>query len=92
MLWRIFGLKRDEIIGGWSFITCTHRHNLNDHVKEDEWGRKCSMHAGEKGMHTGILWENQNENDHQEDLNIEKRVILQWFNSQNFVEPKGMHK
>jgi hypothetical protein len=37
------------------------------------------MPAGEKGMHAGFLWKNQNEDDHHEDLDIDGRVILQWI-------------
>jgi hypothetical protein len=62
VLRRIFGPKRDEIIGGSKNLHNEKLHNLysspniNDQVKEDEIGRTCSTHE-EIGMHVGILWE-----------------------------------
>jgi hypothetical protein len=53
VLWRIFGLKRDEIIGWWRKLHYNDLYNLYSSsnvirmikVKEDEMGRAC-MHAG----------------------------------------------
>jgi hypothetical protein len=49
MLRRIFGLKSDEVIGGWRklhneelYDTYSVRYNWNYQVKEDEMGRACS--------------------------------------------------
>jgi hypothetical protein len=50
VLRRIFGPKRDEIIGGWKIfhneelykLDCS--PNWNDHVKENEMSRACGTH------------------------------------------------
>jgi hypothetical protein len=52
---RMFGPKRDEIIGDWSKLHNDDLHNLYsspnristmyDEVKEDKIGRPCSMHG-----------------------------------------------
>jgi hypothetical protein len=41
VLRRIFGLKRDEVTGGW-------RKLHNEEVKVDEMVRSCSTHGGEE--------------------------------------------
>jgi hypothetical protein len=46
MLRRIFGLKRDEVTGGWRKLHNEElfaKYNYNDRVKEDEMGRAYSM-------------------------------------------------
>jgi hypothetical protein len=56
VLRRIFGLKRDELMGGWRKLHNEELHNLyslpeynqNYEVKEDEMGRACSMHGGDE--------------------------------------------
>jgi hypothetical protein len=51
---RIFGPKRDEMIGGWGKLHNEELHSLysspnyqNDQVKKD-MGRACSTHGGEE--------------------------------------------
>jgi hypothetical protein len=58
VLRRIFGLKRNEVIGGWRKLNHVELHNmyLNNQVKEDGWGRKRSMHAGENKCKQGSRW------------------------------------
>jgi hypothetical protein len=34
---------------------------------------------GEKRMHVGFWWESQKERDHREDLDIGRRIILEWI-------------
>jgi hypothetical protein len=38
MLRKIFGLKRDEVMGGW--------RKLHTEELKDKMGRACSMHGG----------------------------------------------
>jgi hypothetical protein len=55
VLRRIFGLKRDEVTGGW-------RKLLNE-VNEDEMGVACSMN-GDKRKGIACWWESQRERGH----------------------------
>jgi hypothetical protein len=58
LLRKIFGPKRDELIGGWRKLHYEELHNLysspgtiikyNDQVKEDEMGRTCSTNGEEE--------------------------------------------
>jgi hypothetical protein len=53
---RIFGPKRDEMVGGWRKLHNEERHNLYSSpnittmlkAKEDEMGRKCSTYGGKE--------------------------------------------
>jgi hypothetical protein len=45
VLRRIFGPKRDEVVGGWRKL---HNEELHDQVKEDSMGGACSTNGGEK--------------------------------------------
>jgi hypothetical protein len=50
VLRRIFGPKRDEVMGGWRKLHYEELHNLYsyDQVKEDEMDRACSTNGGEE--------------------------------------------
>jgi hypothetical protein len=48
VLWKIFGLKRDKVTGGWKKLVLFTKYNLDDQVKEDEIGRACSTNAEKK--------------------------------------------
>jgi hypothetical protein len=67
VLRRIFGPKRDEVMGGWSKLHNEELHNLYTSpniitVKEDEMGMAFSTNGG--GVHIGCWWESQKERDH----------------------------
>jgi hypothetical protein len=63
VLRRIFGPKRDEVIGGWKKLHNEELHNLycspstirNVKSKEDDMGGTCRT-SGEKGVHIGFWW------------------------------------
>jgi hypothetical protein len=76
VLRRIFGPKRDEVIGNWRKLNNEELHNLYYQVKEDAMGGACSMHAWERrGMHMGFWWEGRKERDHYSG----KRIIVRWY-------------
>jgi hypothetical protein len=55
VLRRIFGLRRDEVIGGWRKLHNEELHilycspSIVRMVKEDEMGTSCSMNGGKEG-------------------------------------------
>jgi hypothetical protein len=49
VLRRIFGPKRDEVIGGWRKLHNEELHNLySSQVKEDEMGGACSTNGAKR--------------------------------------------
>jgi hypothetical protein len=74
VLRRIFGLKRDEVIGGLRKMLNEEIHNLYASpivirmVKSKRM--RCAGHVarmGQRGRHVGIWWEGQKEIDYWED-------------------------
>jgi hypothetical protein len=71
VLRRIFGLKRDEVTGGWTKL---HNEDLGNLYSSPNTIRtikssriKWAGHVvqmGRRGKHTGYWWEYQNERDH----------------------------
>jgi hypothetical protein len=62
VLRRIFGLKRDEIIGGWR--KCHHKLSTSPDIIRIIKSRRirCAGHVarmGRREMHTGFWWESQ---------------------------------
>jgi hypothetical protein len=49
---RIFGLKSDEVIGGWGKLCNEELHN--DQFMENEMTRTCSTHEGDQECIQGI--------------------------------------
>jgi hypothetical protein len=45
VLRRIFGLKRDEVVGGWRKL---HNEDLHNLYPSQKMGRACSTHMGEE--------------------------------------------
>jgi hypothetical protein len=71
VLRRIFGPKKDEIVGGWRKLHNEELHNLYSlpditimiKSRSMRWtGHVARM--GRRGMNIGFLWESQKERDH----------------------------
>jgi hypothetical protein len=63
---RIFGRKREGVIGGWRKL-----HNEDDQVKKDEMGGACGTN--------GYWWESQKERDHCGDQDVGGWTVLKWI-------------
>jgi hypothetical protein len=88
VLRRIFGPKRDEMMGSWKKFHNEEFHNLyaspsiitSRMIKSRRmrWaGHVAGM--GRRGPHIGFWWESQRERYHQEDLDVDGMIILQWI-------------
>jgi hypothetical protein len=68
VLRRIFGEKRDEVIGGWRKLHNEGLHNLYSSPSIIRMMKSRNMrwagHVARTGLHIGFLWENQKEADH----------------------------
>jgi hypothetical protein len=85
MLRKIFGPKRDEVIGGWRKLHNEERHNLYGSpsiiriIKSTRmrWAGHVAR-MGRRGMHVGFWWGSRKERDHKEDLDVGGRII-EWI-------------
>jgi PAS domain-containing protein len=57
VLRRMFGLKRDEVTGGWRKLhnALFARYNENDEIKEDEMGRECSTNGEKRNAYRTLM-------------------------------------
>jgi hypothetical protein len=86
MLRRIFGPKRDEMIGGWGKLRNEEIHNLycspiinrTINSRTMRWAAHV-VRKGRGGMHTGFWWKCQKERDYEEDTEVGGRIILKWI-------------
>jgi hypothetical protein len=82
---RIFGQKRDEVIGCWIKLHNEELHNLYSSPSiirmMKSWRMRWAGHVarmGRSGMHVGDWWESQKERDHWEDQDVGGWTILKW--------------
>jgi hypothetical protein len=82
VLRRIFGPKREKVVGDWGNPHNEELHNLHSSLsiirmikpRRIRWtGHVACM--GRSGMHTRFVWENQKERDHYEDLDVGGRIL-----------------
>jgi hypothetical protein len=83
VLRKIFGLKRDEMVGSWRKLHNEELHKLyfwpNKIIMIKSWRMRWVRHVasiGEKRVYIGFWRESQNERDPQEDLDAGGRIIL----------------
>jgi hypothetical protein len=48
-------------------------------------GGACGMYGARRGMYRGVCWGIVQEGDHLEDLNVDERIISEWFLSKRDV-------
>jgi hypothetical protein len=62
----------------WSFCSVLlTKYHSTDKVKKSEMGRTFGTYGGE--VHKGLKWENLREEDHLEDPDVDRRMILKWI-------------
>jgi hypothetical protein len=83
---RKFGQNRDEVIGGWRKLHNEKLHNLYGSPSIIRMIKSRRMRlAGHvarmarRKMRMGFWWESLKERDHQEDLGVGGRIILEWM-------------
>jgi hypothetical protein len=85
VLRRIFGPKRNGVMGAWRKLHSGELHNLyssSDIIKQIKSKRmrgRGMWHAWERGETcTGFWWESPNEKDHLEDHGVDERMGSKW--------------
>jgi hypothetical protein len=85
VLKKIFGPKRDEMIGGWEKLHNEELHNLYSSpsiIRIKSRTMRWAGHVarmGKTGMHIGFWWKSRKERDHKKDLDVGGRIILRWI-------------
>jgi hypothetical protein len=82
VLRRVFGPKKNEIIGGWKNLLNEELHYLcssPNAMRMVKTRRRWARYVADIGeMPTRFWWENQKEREHQEDLDVGGRIIIKW--------------
>jgi len=86
MLIRIFGPKREEVVGGWRRLLSEELCNMyiSPNIRaikpwEDEMGRTHSTYGRDEKSVQNFLVETLKGRGHAEDLGIDGKVILDWM-------------
>jgi hypothetical protein len=82
VLRRIFGPKKNEMLGGWRRLHNEELHKLYSSpsiirmIKSNrmKWARHVARMR--IGMHLGFWWKSQNEKNYYEDLNVVGKILL----------------
>jgi hypothetical protein len=83
---RIFGPKREEVVGGWRRLCTEELYNLCaspniirvSKSRRMRWVGACNMHGRDKKCMQHFDHKNLKGRDHMEDLGINGRIILEW--------------
>jgi hypothetical protein len=96
---RIFGTKRDEIIGGWKNLHYEELHNFYSPpnvIRMIKSGRmRWAGHVaqmGRRGMHIGFWWESQKGRHQSDDVHRGGRIILRWSQSHIATDGRSLSK
>jgi hypothetical protein len=86
VLRKIFGPKREEVVGGWRRPHNEELHNLYASpntirmIKSRRMGWMGDVaHMGDEKSIQNFGWENLKGRDHMEDLSKDGRIILEWI-------------
>jgi len=87
MLRRIFGLKKDEIIGEWrklhneelSDLYCSHSIVRVIKLRRMRWAGYVTRMGERRGVCGDFWWGNLRERDHLGDPGLDGRIILKWI-------------
>jgi hypothetical protein len=81
VLRRIFGLKRDEVTGGWRRLNNVELRSLysSPSIIRMIKSRRMRWAGGRRGMYIGYWWGSQKVRDHWEDLDVGGWTILKWI-------------
>ena len=86
VLRRIFGPKRDEVMGEWRKIQNEELHDLYSSpnivqvikLRRMRWVRHMASMGESRGAYR-VWWGNLREKDHFEDPGVDGRIILRWI-------------
>jgi hypothetical protein len=86
VLRRIFGPKRDEVMGEWRKIQNEELHDLSSSpnivqvikIRRMRWVRHMASMGESRGAYR-VWWGNLREKDHFEDPGVDGRIILRWI-------------
>jgi hypothetical protein len=86
MLRKLFGLKKNEMVGGWRNLHNEELHNLYSStsiikmtkIRRMRWAGYVAW-WGRRGMLIEYWWKSQKEKEYSEDLDVGGRIRLKWI-------------